>query len=240
MSKTNIVNYTQIPNLRAIKNRDMKSPVGERNKYNIGLGHPSFIIDELPANSISKSGDVAYIEDLDGMGYYSELQGGWSLIGAEPALTPSFRGFELSDGDEFLYPAATVSSLVMGDITARPGIGVLDTHEDGQLKGIINNSPDASLIVLITANVTLATLNNEGTNATVGFLINSVLGEFIGNPTEILLITNDKFFTGSITTILTLQPGDYASLFLAPSAQATIQTQAVNMTALQLSSTLLV
>lgn len=234
MSKTHIINYTQMPNLRAIKNRDMKSPVGVRNKYNIGLGHPSFPTDELPAASISETGDQAFDTTIGGMVAFNkaldEGRGEWVPIGAEAALEPSFRGFELDADDEFHYIADTPQALAMGAIEELPGMGDLDTDE---IHGGIVNAGENTLTVLINANVTLSTADAEGTGAQISLVKNSA-GVDLGNPASVLLIANDREFSCSLSVIVVLQPNDYVSLFLRPDAEATIRTEFVNLTALQI------
>ena len=157
----------------------------------------------------------------------------------EEQPTLSYRGFMGDDQVEYHYTGNVYEPLAMQDIQDLPGSGVsgdLDSYNivvgDTRTQGIRNTGPNL-LNVLVTANVTLSTPDAQGTSVRVAFIKNST-GLPRGNPASLLLVSNQKEFSTSLTASVTLDPQDYVCLFMTPNAESTIITEFVNLTALQI------
>ncbi len=228
MSETKIIDYTQIPNLRVIKNRDFKTPPGERSTMNIGLGLPSFVHAELPSSSISKSGDMAFDSSLQDLTFFIEGVG-WIPVSQDsiPKAYAGFKSTTVSAAHQYLLDAPT--KIVMGAeselINNAKG---LTTPGDAT----ITNSTLAPMNLLVNASISLLTTDAAATNLLMAF--RTTAGGEQGASNFNLSAINSPFSI-SLTTLLTLNAGDKIILTLnAVNIASTIQCLHLELNALQI------
>lgn len=203
MSKTKIVDYTQLSNLRINGNRDTKPLAGRPNMFNIGLGMPRFDATvELPDASISKLGDVAYvIADEELVLFTSE---GWVAIGGlAPVESKAYAGFQSTEiSPAYPYPAAGNSKLLVGAETPLI-VGGYGLEIPGD--GTILNIGDAAINIWINASMTLICTDVAGLNLGVAF---STIAGGLAAQSNLTFVNQGSNFGISLNTFISLAPQD--------------------------------